>query len=248
MAKETLDGAKRNKKDEFYTQYTDVEAEMNNYFEYNNQVFKNKTILLPCDDHDWSNFTKFFIANFDRFGIKRLVSTSYAKSYGSKKPSKFELSSDSYDKDLDKEHGKIFMLERDAAGNKKKFEFTGYLKGDGDFRSVEVKELRDQADIIITNPPFSLFEEFIKWIMEANKQFVCIGHQNAISYKDIFPLLKEDKIWLGGGFTGNVGFFESPYTDTAVASQHKEGLIRVSGVMWFTNIDLKRKHTKIGSS
>lgn len=112
----------------------------------------------------------------------------------------------------------------------------------GDFRSDEVTKLRDEADIIITNPPFSLFREFLAWIMEANKQFIIVGNQNAITYKEVFPLLKENKIWLGNGFKGNVGFFSSPYEDKALASEHRDGFIRVSGVMWFTNIDLCKRH------
>lgn len=246
MPRNNLSAGRRDKKVEFYTRYEDIEREMNNYYEYDNKVFEDKTILLPCDDHDWSNFTKYFVANFERYKIKRLISTSYAKSSGSEKPSDFEKQSELFDEAKDKEHGKIFILERDENGKKKDFQFAGYLKGDGDFRSDEVKELRDISDIIITNPPFAtLFREFISWIMEANKKFIIVGNQNAITYKEFFPLIKENKVWLGGGFPGNVGFFKSPYEDTAVSSQHKEGLIRVSGVMWFTNIDLQRKHTRL---
>ena len=117
-----------------------------------------------------------------------------------------------------------------------------YLEGDGDFRSAEVTALRDEADIIITNPPFSLFREFLTWIMETKKQFAIIGNQNAITYKDVFPLIKENKIWLGKGFTGGAGHFISLYEDYATAGDHKEGMIRVSGVVWFTNIEHGRRH------
>lgn len=117
-----------------------------------------------------------------------------------------------------------------------------YLDGDGDFRSVEVCALRDEADIIITNPPFSLFREFLAWIMDADKQFVVIGNQNAITYKEVFPLIKDNKIWLGKGFKGGATHFYSQYEDKAVAGDHKEGMIRVSGVVWFTNIEHGRRH------
>ena len=117
-----------------------------------------------------------------------------------------------------------------------------YLEGDGDFRSDEVKKLRNEADIIITNPPFSLFREFLAWIMEADKSFSIVGNQNAITYKEVFPLIASDKIWLGRGFDSNVGFFDSPYDDYAVSSTHQEGKIRVSGVLWLSNIEHGRRH------
>ncbi|MDD7593158.1 MAG: adenine-specific methyltransferase EcoRI family protein [Peptoniphilaceae bacterium] len=241
-----LGAAKVQKKDEFYTQYSDIEAEMNAYVEFNPDVFRDKTILLPCDDPEWSNFTKYFAANFERFGLKKLISTSYAKSAGSKQLTLFEQESPLFDVDKHDTHGKLFTLTRDKDGSghvdTDDIEFSGYLEGDGDFRSAEVKVLRDEADIIITNPPFSLFREFLMWIMEAEKKFIIIGNQNAISYKEVFPLLKDNKIWLGNGFKGNVGFFASPYEDTASSSNHRDGFIRVSGVMWFTNLDLYKRH------
>ena len=204
----SLGAAKTAKKDEFYTQYSDIETEMNAYVEYNPDVFKNKTILLPCDDPEWSNFTKYFASNFERFGLKKLISTSYAKGASNHQVTIFEMISPLYDKKKHEEHGKLFTLTRDddESGNIDidDVEFSGYLKGDGDFRSVEVTALRDEADIIITNPPFSMFSEFLLWIMEAKKQFVIIGNQNAISYRDVFPLIKENKIWLGQGFKSNV--------------------------------------------
>lgn len=245
MAKENLAKANKNKKNEFYTQYDDIEREMNAYYEYNKEVFKDKIILLPCDDPEWSNFTKYFVSNFDRFGLKKLISTSYALSSGNKNTTDFEKNSKNYDKDKHDKKGKVFILtKKDKQVRFEDIEFE-YLEGDGDFRSDEVKKYRDEADIIITNPPFSLFREFIAWIMEGNKKFAIIGNQNAITYKEVFPLIKDNKIWLGNGFKGNVGFFKSPYEDKAVASEHKEGLIRVSGVMWFTNMDFKKRHNII---
>jgi hypothetical protein len=136
------------------------------------------------------------------------------------------------------------VLDRDVDGNGRiniddlQWE---YLEGDGDFRSHEVCALRDEADIIITNPPFSLFREFMAWIMEANKKFIIIGHQNAITYKEVFPLIKDNRIWLGNGFKGGAGHFISKYEDTATAGDHREGMIRVSGVTWFTNLEIQKR-------
>lgn len=245
-----LGNARKNKNDEFYTQFSDIQKEMNAYLEYDPNVFKNKTILLPADDPEWSNFTKFFAQNFERFGLKKLISTSYA--YESKKITEpyqlslFESESPKFDKDKTKVKGKIFVLDKDE--NKSgKIDIEDlqwdYLEGDGDFRSDEVKKLRDESDIIITNPPFSLFREFINWILEKDKKFIIIGHQNATSYKEIFPLIKDNKIWLGKGFDGGAThFINKYYDDYATAGEHKDGMIRVSGVVWFTNIDHGRRH------
>lgn len=158
-AQSNLVSAKSAKNDEFYTQYSDIEAEMNSYVEYNKDVFRGKTILLPCDDPEWSNFTKYFAANFERFGLKKLISTSYAKSAGNQQISLFEQNSPIFNADIHDTHGKLFILSEDfdASGkidyNDIQFE---YLNGDGDFRSEEVKKLRDQSDVIITNPPLSM--------------------------------------------------------------------------------------------
>lgn len=245
-----LGNARKNKNDEFYTQFSDIQKEMNAYLEYDPNVFKNKTILLPADDPEWSNFTKFFAQNFERFGLKKLISTSYA--YESKKITEpyqlslFESESPKFDKDKTKVKGKIFVLDKDQ--NKSgKIDIEDlqwdYLEGDGDFRSGEVKKLRDESDIIITNPPFSLFREFVNWILEKDKKFIIIGHQNATSYKEIFPLIKDNKIWLGKGFDGGAThFINKYYDDYATAGEHKDGMIRVSGVVWFTNIDHGRRH------
>lgn len=119
------------------------------------------------------------------------------------------------------------------------------LKGDGDFRSEECIEILKEADIVVTNPPFSLLREYVATLMEYNKKFIIIGNQNAITYKEIFPLLKAEEMWLGKGFKGNVGYFKSPYKDTARSSQHKEGFISVSGIIWFTNLDIKKRHEEL---
>ena len=250
MAKNSnLGAAKTAKNDEFYTQYADIQKEVNAYIEYNPDVFRGKTILLPCDDPEWSNFTKFFAQNFAFFGLKKLISTSYAiesKKYKTDwQPTLFETENPLYNVEKSRIKGKIFTLTHDTNHNGR-IDINDlqwqYLEGDGDFRSAEVTALRDEADIIITNPPFSLFREFLTWIMEGGKQFLIIGNQNAITYKEVFPLIKENKIWLGKGFTGGAGHFISNYTDYATAGDHKEGMIRVSGVVWFTNIDHGRRH------
>lgn len=248
MATRNLDNAKTAKNDEFYTQYADIQKEINAYLEYNPDVFRSKTILLPCDDPEWSNFTKFFAQNFEEFGLKKLISTSYApesKKIKSWQPTLFETESPYYDVDKSKTNGKIFILDHDT-NNSGTIDYDDlewqYLEGDGDFRSAEVKALRDEADIIITNPPFSLFREFLAWIVEANKKFCIIGNQNAITYKEVFPLIKDNKMWLGKGFSGGATHFISFYEDIATAGNHKEGMIRVSGVVWFTNLDHGRRH------
>ena len=251
MANTNLANAKSGKNDEFYTQYSDIQKEINAYLEYDPNVFRGKTVLLPCDDPEWSNFTKFFAQNFEAFGMKKLISTSYAvesKKIKDWQPTLFETDSPYYDADKSRTNGKIFILDEDINGDGR-FNINdlqwSYLEGDGDFRSDEVKALRDEADIIVTNPPFSLFREFIAWIMEAEKQFVIIGHQNAVSYKEVFPLIKDNKIWLGIGFKGGATHFISNYQDIATAGNHIEGMIRVSGVVWFTNIDHGRRHEEI---
>lgn len=259
MANKNLTNAKRAKNDEFYTQYLDIEKEVAAYLEYNPDVFRNKTILLPCDDPEWSNFTKFFAQNFARFGIKKLISTSYAaesKQYKEYHPTLFETRDPQFDKKKTTKHGKIFTLARDKTGDGKvdvgDLEWR-YLEGDGDFRSDEIKKLRDEADIIITNPPFSLFREFWLWLVESKKQFLIIGNLNAITYKEVFPHLKANKVWLGNNYKVNGGamFYEIP-ADVANMEQVREVktneagkkvfMTRVQGVRWFTNLDHGRRH------
>lgn len=251
---EALGVAKKNKNDEFYTQYHDIEMEMNAYVEYNPDVFRDKTILLPCDDPEWSNFTKYFAQNFERFGLKKLISTSYAKGAGNKQITMFEMMSPLYDEGLHEDHGKLFMLTRDADGSGNidmdDIEFSGYLEGDGDFRSKEVTKLRDEADIIITNPPFSLFREFLMWIMEANKGFSIIGNQNAITYKETFPLFKDNKIWLGYSIHSGDRKFNVPDDyplEAASSGVDPDGRkwLRIKGVRWFTNIDHGQRHEEL---
>ena len=251
MANNSLSDARNAKNDEFYTQYSDIEAEMNAYVEFNPDVFRNKTILLPCDDPEWSNFTKYFASNFERFGIKKLISTSYAKGAGNKQLTLFEEQSPKYNAELHDTHGKLFTLTHDTDGSGNididDIEFSGYLNGDGDFRSEEVCKLRDEADVIITNPPFSLFREFLAWILEAKKQFVIIGSQNAISYKEVFPLLKENKVWLGAPFPSGNAYFDIPKdADTSIYAKGvydpETRKLHFRNCRWFTNIDFGMRH------
>lgn len=238
MPNKNLQAAKAAKNDEFYTQYPDIQKEVNAYIEYNPDVFRGKIILLPCDDPEWSNFTKFFAQNFENFGLKKLISTSFAiesKNINTDwQPTLFETENPNYDIDKSKIRGKIFTLTRDTNQNGKididDLEWE-YLEGDGDFRSKEVKALRDEADIIITNPPFSLFREFLAWIMEAEKKFLIIGNMNAITYKEVFPLIKENKLWLG---TNDVRwFYQGDVNSDLYEAAHSR---------WFTNLDHGRRH------
>lgn len=246
-----LGAAKAAKNDEFYTQYSDIEAEMNAYVEYNPDVFRDKTILLPCDDPEWSNFTKYFASNFERFGLKKLISTSYAKGAANKQLTLFEEQSPLYDAEKHETRGKLFTVERDAnrSGNidTDDIEFSGYLEGDGDFRSAEVTALRDVSDIIITNPPFSQFRDFFSWIMEANKGFIIIGNQNALAYKEVFPYIKSNQVWLGYSIHSGDRKFNVPDDyplEAANCGIDADGrkYIRVKGVRWFTNIDHGQRH------
>ncbi|MCD7784414.1 MAG: adenine-specific methyltransferase EcoRI family protein [Oscillospiraceae bacterium] len=260
----SLGAAKNAKKDEFYTQLSDIEKELRHY----RQHFRDKVVLCNCDDPFESNFFKYFVLNFNRLGLRKLIATCYVDSPimgsqlqycidGSGQMS-FSFGDETTASDEQKKPYKAVVTKvYDKTGNggvdmldiaelfKSGDNELSFLEGDGDFRSAECIELLKQADIVVTNPPFSLFRQYVLQLMEYNKKFIVIGHQNAITYKEFFPLLKDNKIWSGYGFNGNVGFFESPYEDVAVSSQHKEGLIRVSGVMWFTNLDIKKRHEEL---
>lgn len=256
MANAQLTAAKRAKNDEFYTQWVDIEKEIQAYLDYDPNVFRGKTVLLPCDDPEWSNFTKFFAQNFERFGLKKLISTSYACAAKGENacddycPTLFEYGAKQYNADKTKTHGKIFTLTRDTNKNGRidieDLEWN-YLQGNGDFRSDEVKTLRDQADIIVTNPPFSLFREFLAWIIEANKKFIIIGNINAVTFKEVFPLIESNSIWLGSSIHSGDREFRVPDSYPLNAAGYRidnngTKFIRVKGVRWFTNIDHGRRH------
>ena len=255
MANKNLKEAKAAKNDEFYTQYHDIEAEMNAYLEYNPNVFRGKTILLPCDDPEWSNFTRFFVAKFEELGIKKLISTSFAqesKNYKSDwQPTLFESEDPRFSAEKTAICGKICTLTGDTNKNGRididDLEWD-YLEGTGDFRSPEVTALRNEADIIITNPPFSLFREFLAWIVEGNKQFAIIGNMNAITYKEVFPLIKENKMWLGVTNFNTGMYFYVPknfkYADTYKFDRERNGkaVNRVPGCCWYSNLEHGRRH------
>ena len=245
--------AKKAKNDEFYTQFGDIQKEINAYIEYNPNVFRDKVVLLPCDDPEWSNFTRFFILNFDNFGLKKLISTSYAvnsKKIRFHQLSLFEQNSPQYDASIDDFRGKIFTLERDN-NQTKNFNIDDlqwrYLAGDGDFNSEEVKELRDEADFIITNPPFSLFSDFLSWILEAKKKFLIIGNINCITYTEVFPRIKNNEIWLGNGMGRWISGFIVPesyelYGTEARIDENGQRIVATNNCLWLTNIDHGRRH------
>jgi len=255
MANENLSDAKKAKYDEFYTQYRDIEKEISAYLEYDPDVFRGKTVLLPCDDPEWSNFTRYFAQNFERFGLKKLISTSYAaesKTYkGVYQPTLFETRNPQFDPQKTTIRGKIFTLTGDRTGDRvadvDDLEWH-YLEGDGDFRSTEITKLRDESDIIITNPPFSLFREFLAWIVEDEKQFVIIGNKNAITYKEVFPLIKENMIWVGTtSFNKDMLFISmediDPSEKPSTATRIVDGVVYLrSPSIWLTNIDHGRRH------
>ncbi|MBO7433631.1 MAG: DNA methyltransferase [Salinivirgaceae bacterium] len=259
MAHTTLVVAKKAQNDEFYTQYTDIQKEVNAYLEYNPDVFRGKTVLLPCDDPEWSNFTKFFAQNFENFGLKKLISTSFAiesKKYKTDwQPTLFETENPIFNLDKSKRCGKIFVLDHDTNANGKididDLQWQ-YLEGDGDFRSDEVKRLRDEADIIVTNPPFSLFREFLAWLMESDKCILIIGNKNCISYKEVFPLIKDNKIWVGKTPMSEDLLFDIPKSiEEEFVKNGKNGsnykivngkVYGRSTSIWLTNIDHGRRH------
>lgn len=261
---ESMVKAKKVKNDEFYTVYECIQKEINAYLEYNPDTFRGKTILLPCDDPEWSNFTRYFAQNFETLGLKKLISTSYAtdskNNYSNGYQFRiedfltdFETQSPKYDKEKTASKGKIFILEKDVNGNGKidieDLEWS-YLKGDGDFRSEEVTKLRDEADMIITNPPFSLFVDFMEWIAEADKTFLVIGNQGNITYKDIFIRIKNNELWIGATSNSEDMVFRVPEgADVKISDKekaeklgYKGNYTRMGNTCWFTNIDHGRRH------
>ncbi len=257
MANESLSAAKAAKNDEFYTQYYDIEREINAYLEYDPDVFRGKTVLLPCDDPEWSNFTLYFAQHFQTLGLKKLISTSYApdskKFKAPYQPSLFEQDAPQFDPSKTCVKGKIFELDHDIDGDGR-IDFHDlewrYLEGDGDFRSPEVTTLRDEADIIVTNPPFSLFREFLAWIVQADKKCLIIGNTNAITYKEVFPLIKDNLLWLGAtGFSTDMVFGVPEGTVVPEAYKRKAekmgyvgNYTRLGNSCWFTNLEHGRRH------
>ncbi len=225
-----LNQAKVSKKDEFYTQLPDIERELRHYRGH----FRDKVAYCNCDDPRVSNFFHYFSYNFERLGLKKLITTCY-------KSQNMDLFSQN-----DSEQAIYLEYFGDRDGNMVPDPSEIGIKrlsGDGDFRSNECIELLKQADIVVTNPPFSLFREYVAQLIKYEKKFVIIGHQNALTYREVFPLIKDNKLWLGYGFNGGAThFINKHYEDYAAANDHKDGMIRVSGVVWYTNLDIAKRH------
>lgn len=209
-----LNKAIQAKKDEFYTQKVDIEMEIQAYLEFNGDLFVGKTILCPCDDPEWSKFTEYFIENFERLGLKELISTCYSKN----------------------DKGKI--LRKTA----EKSEFS-FLNGDGDFRSNELILLRDQSDFIITNPPFSLFRDFMDWITSGKKQFAVICNKNCVTFKEIFPKIQANEVWSGFRPWAGGMWFETKHDDV---DKVVDGInMKNIPSIWLTNIEHNRRYEPI---
>lgn len=219
-----LSEAKKNKNDEFYTQIEDINAEMVHY----EQHFKGKTILMNCDDPTWSNFWRYFHLEFERLGLKKIISTHY-------------------------EDGEVstYKLEYEG-GNDADFDVgvKTELEQNGDFRSPECVELLKEADIVVTNPPFSLFREYVALLMEYDKKFIVLSNMNAVTYKEFFPLIKENKVWVGNGFNISL-VFKTPYPNLLEANRKyviskgynpDDGYVKTPAIAWFTNLDIKKRH------
>lgn len=231
-----LHQAKNAKKDEFYTQLADIENELKHYKDH----FKGKTVFCNCDDPRVSNFFHYFSHRFESLGLKKLITTCYK----------------SQDMNLFSTHEneKAVMLEYNGDKNGDKTpnaEEIGIieLQGDGDFRSAESIELLKQADIVVTNPPFSLFREYVAQLIEYDKKFIILGHQNAITYKEIFKLIKENKIWLGTDNGGTKWFQVNEDYDIATESRKKiigeRKYFSMGSICWFTNLDIAKRHEEL---
>ena len=250
-----LSAANKAKKDEFYTQLTDIENELRHYRAF----FAGKTVFCNCDDPFESNFVKYFAMNFNALGLKKLIATCYATSpvmY-----TQLTLFGDEVQLGAAEEGRKPYKIEitevadknGDGAIDLEDFEDMlranppELLKGDGDFRSKECVELLKEADVVVTNPPFSLFREYVAQLIEYDKKFIIIGNQNAITYKEIFPLIKENRIWLGASIHSGDREFRVPDSYPLMAAGYRVDennikYIRVKGVRWFTNIDYPQRH------
>ena len=265
-----LNSAKTARKDEFYTQLTDIEKEMRYYRKH----FKGKTVLCNCDDPFESNFFKYFVLNFNRLGLKKLIATCYSTSpiagnqlqYYEQSDGQLSFSFDekcSESADSKRPYKAVVTKVYDVTGDggidmvdvaelfKSGDNALTQLNGDGDFRSLECVNLLDEADIVVTNPPFSLFREFVSLIVGHQKNFIIIGNQNAISYEETFSLMKNNKMWIGASIhSGDRAFFvpdDYPLDAAGCGIDEETGrkYIRVKGVRWFTNLDIKQRHEEM---
>ena len=230
-----LHKAKRAAKDDFYTRLSDIENELKHYKHY----FRGKVVYCNCDDPTVSNFFHYFSYNFDHLGLEKLITTCYKNKQ----------------RDLFSQHDVERAIKLEYDGYRKgdrvpKVEDIGvtYLKGDGDFRSKECIEILKKADIVVTNPPFSLFREYVAQLIKYDKKFIIIGPWNAVTYKEIFPLIKENRLWLGNGFNAGNAYFSVPSGMNEYAAgvyDKKTGLVKFRNVTWFTNLDHAKRHKDI---
>ena len=238
MPNANLAAAKAAKNDEFYTQYRDIGQELSKYYEHDHDFLRGKVVLCPCDDPEWSEFTHYLADAFGFYGLKKLICTSYAGSLVG--VTDWQRANGPYDPAVEP-RGKVMVLDHDLGGDgrvgRDDFQWD-YLEGDGDFRSDEVTALRDEADVVITNPPFSLFREFLAWVMEGEKQFIILGNVNAVTYKEIFPLIKDNKVWAGTSFNKTMTLSMPESYETKMTERdelgRKQG--KVPALAWFTNI------------
>jgi len=225
--------SKKNKKNEFYTKLSDIEKELIHYKEH----FKDKVVYCNCDDPRESNFFRYFFDNFENLGLKNLITTCY------KKQNINIFSQNTPERGI--------YLEYNGDKNNNVFDKIKYLKGDGDFRSKECIDILKQADIVVTNPPFSLFRQYVAKLIEYDKKFLIMGHVNAVKYKRIFDLLKENKIWLGKSiYSGSIEFRVPYYYNLSNASytrldENGNKYIKIGGIRWFTNLDYKKHHKEL---
>lgn len=258
MAKNSdLNAAAKAKKDEFYTQMPEIEAEMKNYREH----FEDKVIFCNCDDPFESNFFKYFALNFNKLKLKKLIATCYAGSpVAGEQLSMFDAPI--IEEDIDKKAYKIVITEVGDENNdgsidladveyliKNRKNTLSILDGNGDFASEECIALLDEADIVCTNPPFSMFRKYMKLLMDHRKKFIIIGNINAVTYKEVFPLIMQNQVWLGKSIHSGDRWFRVPddYPLTAATSKEEDGkkYVKVKGVRWFTNLDYKERHDGI---
>ena len=253
-----LNTAKSARKDEFYTQLTDIEKEMRHY----RQHFKGKTVLCNCDDPFESNFFKYFVLNFNRLGLKKLIATCYTGSpIANQQLSLFDVLDGTPEENANKPYKAIVTTVYDKTGDggvdmldvaelfKSGENELTELEGDGDFRSPECLALLDESDIVATNPPFSLFREYVAVLVEHKKQFIIIGNLNAVKYQEIFPLIRDNKIWLGIGFQKGDAYFKIPEANVREFAQgvydSETGLVHFRNCTWFTNLDIKKRHESL---
>ena len=209
--------AKKEKKDEFYTRLECIEDELSHYKKH----FKNKVICLPCDESPETKFFEHFATKMDDYCWKKVIAIGY------------------------KEDESVLVHTLENTGEDEP-EYSCNTISNGDFRNLASQKLIEESDIIVTNPPFSLFREFIDMLTTMDKKFIVLGNNYAIGYKEIFPLIMHNQLWLGYGFKGNAGhFINEHYDDYATASDHKEGMIRVSGVTWFTNLEIPKRNEEL---